>query len=164
MNIFVTSNCPIESARYLDDKRIVKMSLETAQMLSTVLQCHGICDDRLYKPTHTNHPANVWARETNLNYLWLLAHFEELLEQYTLRYSKKHASGRLLPVFYEYLDVLPEGRLTPFVNCAANDSKGVSFKHIEDTTTAYKLYLLERWKKDVRTPTWFKKPVLETEE
>ena len=36
MNIFVTSLCPKESAYCLPDKHIVKMPLETCQMLSIV--------------------------------------------------------------------------------------------------------------------------------
>ena len=36
MNIFVTDRCPIQSARNLPDKHIVKMPLETCQMLSII--------------------------------------------------------------------------------------------------------------------------------
>ena len=36
MNIFVTDFCPIKSAQVLPDKHIVKMPLETCQMLSIV--------------------------------------------------------------------------------------------------------------------------------
>ena len=36
MNVFVTEPCPYESARVLPDKHIVKMPLETCQMLSMV--------------------------------------------------------------------------------------------------------------------------------
>jgi hypothetical protein len=37
MNIFVTSDCPKLSAQALDNKRVVKMVLETAQLLSTAI-------------------------------------------------------------------------------------------------------------------------------
>jgi hypothetical protein len=50
--------------------------------------------------------------------------------------------------------LIPEGKLTPMPNCAANKEKGVSFKHIDDTCTAYQLYLNERWEGDKREPTW----------
>lgn len=160
MNIFATSYCPVECAEFLDDKRTVEMCLETAQMLSTALRCHGVNDDNLYKSTHQNHPANVWVRATNLNFAWTLAHFESLLDQYTARYGKRNPSERLLPLFYEYMEVIPVGPLQEFVNCAANKEKGVDFKDIKPVTTAYKKYLIERWRHDKLTPTWFKQPVI----
>lgn len=164
MNIFATSVCPVESASFLDDKRIISQTKESAQMLCTALREHGIEDERLYKSTHKNHPANVWCRTTNMNFTWLLTHFEALLDQYTARYGKRHASERLLPLFYEYMDVIPVGTLQNFANCAANKEFGVDFKDIKPVTLAYKKYLIERWKRDKLTPTWFKQPIsLETE-
>jgi len=57
MNIFVTSNCPKLSAQALDNKRVVKMVLETAQLLSTAIFINStITYDNLYKPTHVKHP------------------------------------------------------------------------------------------------------------
>ena len=62
MNIFVTSNCPILSAQALDNKRVVKMVLETAQVLSTAIFINsGITYDGIYKPTHLKHSCTIWA-------------------------------------------------------------------------------------------------------
>jgi hypothetical protein len=57
MNIFVTSICPIESVQALDNKRLIKMILESAQILSTAIwlnskQSHS----ELYRATHIKHP------------------------------------------------------------------------------------------------------------
>lgn len=153
MNIFVTSKCPIESAKFLDDKRCVKMCLETAQLLATAInECGG---SATYKSTHKNHPSAVWVRETCTNYHWTLAHFRALCAEYTARYDKTHKCLTYLTEFIDGAKLIPAGELTEFVNCAANKSKGVSYKHIVDTTVAYQLYLNDRWDSDVRTPTWY---------
>lgn len=157
MNIFVTSACPIESARNLDDKRVVKMVLETAQMLSTAARYHGYTGTDLYKPTHANHPCNVWARTTSANYTWLWEHMYALAVEYRKRYGRMHKSATLLGLLYHCRHLIPEGAQTPFANCAANAEKGVNYKHVANVYTAYKLYLADRWTTDARTPTWYKR-------
>lgn len=154
MNIFVTSSEPMECAQYLDDKRVVKMVLETAQMLSTAARECGYEGDDIYKSTHKNHPCNVWARETKQNYLWLLRHFQCLCAEYTHRYGKVHKSSLLYPSLLVLANMIPEGEMTPFANCAANDGLGISYKHIPCTFTAYRLYLADRWLHDKKKPTW----------
>jgi malate/lactate dehydrogenase len=49
MNIFATSPCPIQSAKALDDKRIVKMCSESLQLLVTALHANVIGDIGLTK-------------------------------------------------------------------------------------------------------------------
>lgn len=154
MNIFITDKCPIKSAKYLDTKRVNKMILESAQMLSTAIRLQGIEDPALYKSTHQNHPSNVWARKTRQNFLWLLRHFKALVEEYKFRRGKVHKSYLLYITFIKYADIFPNLGLTEFANCAANDSKGISYKHIADVTKAYQLYLNDRWETDKLTPTW----------
>lgn len=158
MNIFVTSDSPIESARYLDDKRVIKMCTESAQMLSTAirLKTDYPLKDELYKVTHINHPCNKWTMESQQNYQWLLLHFIELCNEYTRRYGKVHASMSLLKHFEYNKYSLPDIGLTSYANCAARQDLGISFKHLKDTKLAYKLYLKERWKLDKRIPTWYK--------
>lgn len=152
MNIFVTDKCPNQSAIYLDDKRKNKMCLESAQMLATAICTYG--GQATYKPTHLNHPSNVWCRTTRENYRWLLRHFAAFCRDYTRRTGKTHGCAKYTREFIKGLQIMPQGGLTPFANCAANESKGVSFKHILDTPTAYKLYLEQRWKNDIIPPKW----------
>lgn len=162
MNIFVTSTNPKECAEFLDDKRCIKMLLETAQMLSTVVRSYdNDFADRynLYKSTHANHPCNVWAKESIVNFTWLTRHMFYLGQSYTKRYNKVHKSMTLLPAFIKfindnasYTDKIKEP--TAFVNCAANKEHGVDFKHFTNTTLAYQLYLNARWDTDKRQPTW----------
>lgn len=51
MNIFATDPCPIKSAQFLDDKRVIKMILESAQMLCTALHQLGYDKEIPYKQT-----------------------------------------------------------------------------------------------------------------
>jgi hypothetical protein len=154
MNIFVTSSCPIESAEYLDDKRCIKMCLETAQLLSTALRVNGYKGEGVYKIAHLNHPSNVWCRTTQGNYKWLLEHFEALCNEYNRRTGKIHASFKLLPIFQDNIGLIPKGERTAFSNNARNLTKGVDFTHETDVTLAYQMYLSSRWESDKREPKW----------
>lgn len=59
-------------------------------------QSFYIGNQRIYSATHANHPSAVWARQTTGNYdwLWRLAMF--LLEEYTHRYHREHASRHVI--------------------------------------------------------------------
>jgi hypothetical protein len=154
VNIFATSQCPIESAKFLDDKRANKMCLETAQLLSTALRVNGYRGDDIYKIAHLNHPSSIWTRETQGNYKWLLEHFRALCDEYTRRTGKIHASSKLLPIFEQNVSLIPVGEQLPFSNNARNLTKGVDFTHESNVTLAYQLYLSTRWESDKREPKW----------
>lgn len=150
MNIFVTSKDPFESAKYLDDRRVNKMILESVQILSTALILKGI--DAPVRMSHVNHPCSVWCRSTRENYLWLCDHLEGLLNEKFNRYHKEHSYRKHLDYLRQQSKHIPSLMLTPFVNCAANKEYGLNFHNIKDTCLAYKLYLQERWKMDRNTP------------
>lgn len=158
MNIFVTDPDPIVSAQNLDSKRVVKMILESAQMLCTALHQHGASHLAKYKATHLNHPSNVWARTTRTNYEWLLKHMEALCAEYTKTYNRKHNCEAMLPDLTLGATYIPQGPLTPFANCAARKDMNIDYKHISDVHLAYKMYMLKRWNKDTRTPSWHRVP------
>ena len=61
MNIFILDESPIISAQMQCDKHIVKMPLETAQMLCSVWHRYGQADRVPYKEAHRNHPCTLWA-------------------------------------------------------------------------------------------------------
>jgi CHAD domain-containing protein len=111
MNIFYLDKNPVIAAQMSCDKHVVKMILETAQLLSTahrVLDGKEYIDARsgrrikrwklrrtshekvVYKATHVNHPSAKWARVSRQNYLWLYEHFLGLCAEYTWRYGKVH--------------------------------------------------------------------------
>lgn len=111
MNIFYISDNPVQAAQWMVDKHVVKMILESAQLLSTAhrlldgemlvsksktgrnVKRYTLPDARdaiIYQATHVNHPSAVWCRQSVENYNWLVDHFMALLEEYTYRYGKIH--------------------------------------------------------------------------
>lgn len=125
MNIFILNNDPVIAAQEQCDKHVVKMIVESAQMLSTVhrmvdgvmerrpsksgamLQYWKLDDERediLYKACHFNHPSTIWTREGCCNYTWHYKHFIALCDEYTYRYGKTHSTDTKLR---EILSSLP---------------------------------------------------------
>lgn len=117
MNIFYIEKDPQTCAQSHNDKHVVKMILEYAQLLSTAHRIidgtvtvglsksgrkqtrYALPDDRdgvLYSATHVNHPSAKWARDSLANYSWLYQMWSFLMEEYTHRYGKQHSSERLL--------------------------------------------------------------------
>lgn len=138
MNIFHVDHNPAKAARMLADKHVVKMVLESAQMLSTV---HHLTDsefcDTLYKPTHKGHPCTVWVKESKGNYKWLFKHLVGLLNEYTFRYSKIHKTSRLLDNLCKYPDI-PSIGLTDQPQCMYDECKQ------KDLVEAYRSYYRAR--------------------
>lgn len=158
MNIFVTHPSPAVSALWLDDSRLNKMILESAQMLSTAIRTvtdndASICEG-LYRKTHTNHPCNIWVRETRANFMWLVAHASTMANYKATRDGKRHRSMEIIVNALRRSRVIPEGEQTPFANSAANQDHGVDFKSEPNTYSAYRKYLVARWLSDKRMPTW----------
>lgn len=96
MNIFYLSNDPEECAQYHVDKHVVKMTLETAQLLSNA---HHMLDGAqvikpIYKLTHKNHPSAIWVRSSKEHYNWLWKLLDCLCKEYTYRYTKVHKIER----------------------------------------------------------------------
>jgi len=153
MNIFVTSTNPAECAHYLDDKRVVKMVLESTQLLCTAINEHGGTSP--YRSTHKNHPCSVWVRENYSNWKWLWEHAMALAWEYSTRYNKIHKCQAILEALLPFgLHWIPSGELTSFPNCARNKSLNLDYTHVENTQIAYQLYLNDRWDLDKRKPTW----------
>ena len=92
MNIFYLHENPDISAKAMTNKHVVKMILESAQMLSTAHHVLDGYNELLYKKTHENHPSSVWVRISKQHYQWLLEHFIALSKEYTRRYHKEHKS------------------------------------------------------------------------
>ncbi len=154
MNIFVLDEDPKVAATYHCDKHVVKMILETAQMLSTVHRHFQTSQSlEVYKSVHVNHPATRWAGSTAGNYAWLLALGTELCHEYTYRYEKRHKTQDLLT---GPLLMIPEAlrqERTSFVQCIPERYK------CGDAVTAYRQYYLgeklhfARWSKR-SSPYW----------
>lgn len=116
MNIFVLDYDPVRCAQAHGDKHVVKMILETAQLLSTAHYCvDAKVPEGVYKPTHVNHPCAVWCRQNVGNYFWLHELGVALCTEYTHRYGKVHKTQDVMsklerPPRY----ITPSGVRTPF--------------------------------------------------
>jgi hypothetical protein len=158
MNIFFLDKDPQLAAEYHHDKHVVKMILETAQLLSTA---HRVIDgeqyidqstgrkikrwkmndefmeDRLYKATHINHPSNVWARECHENYQWLYKLFVCLCHEYTHRYGKVHATcTKLAVVLSQSPRNIKHGEMTKMPQAMPDEYR------TEDSVQAYRNYYI----------------------
>lgn len=137
MNIFVLDLHPVAAAKQQCDKHIVKMVLESAQMLSTahrvldgtltripsksgktMVKAWELPDEResiLYNAVHVGHPCTVWSMESSANYQWHFEHFRALAEEFQYRYDKQHKSWVYLWDALQYApENIPDGPLTPF--------------------------------------------------
>jgi hypothetical protein len=115
VNIFVLDRDPQAAALAHCDTHVVKMILETTQILCTVRHQAGDPVPDGYKPTHANHPCTKWAAASLANYNWLHLLLFWLHAEYEHRYpGKVHASWRLLIPLAPSLP-MEGGTMTPFV-------------------------------------------------
>ena len=128
MNIFYFYDSPVASAEAQPDKMLVKMPLETAQMLCTAhreLDGDEYADEvGLYKRAYWNHPCTVWARQKKLNYLWLYTHFLALGSEYKFRYGREHASiTKLAKPLQKVPDNILNKGMTPLAQAMPDEYK-----------------------------------------
>jgi Pyrimidine dimer DNA glycosylase len=133
MNIFALDANPIIAAKLHLDKHVVKMPLETAQILCTVQRKYGNENVR-YKSTHVNHPCTIWAGESVDNYNWLVALGLALCEEYTYRYGKIHACEEVIRSVGEAPNGMPQVGLTQFALAMPDDVKS------DDVIMSYREY------------------------
>lgn len=107
MNIFWLDEDMQKCAEYHCDKHVVKMLLESVQILSTVLHLAGI-ENVPYKPTHTKHPCTLWAAYCNDNFKKLTLLATKLSNEYTHRYGKRHKSTDALVEIFKLTNMNTE--------------------------------------------------------
>ena len=86
MNIFILDTDIQKCAQYHCDQHVVKMILESVQLLCTALNKKGF--DTPYKSTHVNHPSVLWVEASYDNFLWLKQLTLALNTEYKFRYNK----------------------------------------------------------------------------
>ena len=155
MNIFVTDSCPIQSARNLPDKHIVKMPLETCQMLSIIYSDWYYGVGKLYKSDGTpyrtahgafrSHPCTIWAAENQYNLAWLIQHGLALCGEYTSRYGKVHTCQDVLyqavHIYQACFDMYLDHAYVKVTDFTRAMPESIKFDTTIDTITAYKQYL-----------------------
>ena len=161
MNIFILDEDPAEAARQQCDKHVVKMIVESAQMLSTAHRMlDGYKDKRLsksgkrmvnywvhpnknlentlYKAVHHNHPCTVWTMESSANYNWHYQHFIALCTEYQHRYNKIHSTQNLLEeLLLNKPNNIPSKDLTPFALAMKHEPQCI---HEGQAVRSYRLY------------------------
>jgi len=155
MNIFVLSEDPVEAAQMQCDRHVVKMALETAQLLCSPHE-PGAAP---YRRTHYNHPSAVWARATYENYEWLVVHGVALCDEYTRRYGKQHKSREIITWARDNAMplALPTRGLTPFALAMPDKYKS------DNATEAYRAYYINEkariatWRPPSTPPYWWPK-------
>jgi hypothetical protein len=176
MNIFYLDHDVRKCAEMHNDRHVVKMILEYAQLLSTAHRIldgvlstgvsasgrkktvYVLADNRdtvLYSATHVNHPSAVWVRQSDKNYDWLFALFQALMDEYTYRYDKVHACSKLEMHLARIPNNIPWKPFTEPTPAMPDD-----VKVLNDSILSYRNYYihnkthLANWKKrDV--PEWY---------
>jgi hypothetical protein len=154
MNLFVLDEDIETSARYLDDKRINKMMLETLQVISTVLHSYGL--PVKYKPTHAKHPVTLWTGDTAGNMVYMCRYYIALSNERMYRLGRTHKCDEVFqemqPTIMKYIAMRSNLETTPFANCSL-------FKDESNIVTAYRKTMIHKWTNDKRKPTWTKREV-----
>lgn len=159
MNIFFLHLDPRTCAQYHLDKHVVKMILESCQLLCTA---HWVHPNGTYTPpykiTHKNHPSAIWTRASLSNYLWLCKLALELCSEYTFRYGKIH---KCQPIAEELLQHYPQIQDIGFTTPAL--AMPDTYKCVDAVESYRAYYLFEKtkiltWKK--RSPPPFYEELL----
>lgn len=153
MNIFILDRDTQLCAGYHLDKHVVKMPLESAQMLCTAVIFHG--GTAPYKQAHKNHPCSIWTRETRQNFLWLVDLGLELCHEYRFRYGKVHKCYHIINQCFRLSKHIPESSFTDFAQAMPDKYK------CHDAVDAYRAYYIHdkasmaAWR-DRDIPEWWK--------
>lgn len=157
MNIFYLHYVPAICALFHVDRHVVKMILETAQLLFGVW--HVVDPNHeLYVPTyrltHKNHPCAKWARASTANYAWLCELGMALCREYTHRYGKTHKCEAYIADLRANVPPLPRVGFTAVAQAMPDEHKDA-----RDPVRAYRRYYalgkahLHRWKRR-EPPAW----------
>lgn len=186
MNIFYLDKDPVIAAQMCCDKHVVKMIIESAQMLSTA---HRILDGTqyldktangrnikrwrlqnktnenfIYKASHVNHPSTVWVMQSAYNYMWLYNHMLELNEEFKRRYNhtENHMTIRKLKTILHRppMNISLSKLLTDPTPAMPDECKIPG-----DVVGSYRKYYVEKkqqlatWKSPGVMPDWFKEAI-----
>jgi hypothetical protein len=154
MNIFVLDRNPEKAAADHCDKHVVKMVLESGQLLATA---HHLSKPRKALPpikaTHANHPCAIWVRSSLANYRWLARLATALAREYTRRYGRIHSWQEHIEWLAAHEPRLPDIGLTPFAQAMPEHYRN------KNAVRAYRAYYrgekvsFARWK--TRPPRWW---------
>ena len=182
MNIFYLDKDPVKAAEMSCDKHVIKMILESAQMLcSAKRRLDGIEyyaktkngrkikryrlenpneEAVIYKAGWLNHPSTQWVMKSAYNYRWLYNHMMALNEEYKKRYNKNvdHVSIQKLK------DLLKEPPKNANLNAIGTDATPAMPDECivpGDSVASYRKYYIMKknrfatWKQPAVVPQWY---------
>ncbi|RLI62953.1 MAG: hypothetical protein DRO67_06550 [Candidatus Asgardarchaeum californiense] len=133
MNIFYLDRDPVKAAKIQYNKHVVKMILESAQMLCTAHHHYDNGHNVPYKKAHYNHPSTIWCRQNAKQYMWLYNHMLALGEEYTKRYKKTHLTITKCKEPLKHLPMgIPDSTFTEPPQCMPDE-----YKVKDDSLSAY---------------------------
>jgi len=148
MNIFFLDNDIQKSVQSHCDKHVVKLILESYQMLT-------VCSH-----AYIHHPMTQWVRFTRQNFEYCQQYFILLLDEYKYRYDRQHSYAALVSNIV-HDDNLSSGGMTPPPLCMPR--KCIVYG-LDNPVTSYRNYyrykdrnqFIMRWtRRDV--PVWMNK-------
>lgn len=183
MNIFVLDKSPKISAEFHCDKHVVKMILESGQMLCASHWLHLLNEyypgkkeefkrvkdmqkwlienipkekQPPWKLSHINHPCTIWTNNSLSNYFWHHELSKSLCVEYTKRYGRVHSSEIIIDWLGKNKPVkMTDKGLTQFVICMKEE-----YKISEDPVLCYRNYYIKdksrfaKWKLN-NQPYWW---------
>jgi len=177
MNIFVLHEKPDIAATMMCDKHVVKMIVESAQMLSTAHRVldgeqyvelsasnrrikrwkspYKLMENMLYKASFVGHPCTKWVMQNDKNYYWLSEHAYELCREYSRRYNKVHKTDNMISLIRHRkpTNISIANSITPFAQAMPEQYKN------PDAVKAYRAYYhgekagFATWK--TQAPDWW---------
>ena len=146
----------IKSAQSQDNYRVVKMTLESCQLLCTGLNILYGEKVSPYRTTHANHPSTLWVRESSDNFERLIEHTMALLDEYSERFNKIHKCSNVLDTIVSLYNpnMFPQKKETSLPLCMPDEFTESC------TVESYRRFYASkpniRYPKE-KIPTWFVK-------
>lgn len=156
LNIFILDENPEQAAKWLCDKHVVKMIIETAQLLCSSHWKNGTTAP--YKLSFPNHPCTKWTEKSLSNYEWLVKHGIALCQEYTERYGKIHKTQSVIEWCFNNKPNIPDIGLTPFVAVIKKNLWETCFVENNPVQTYRNYYIFDKarfakWKQN--KPFWW---------
>jgi hypothetical protein len=159
----------VKSAQSQDNLRVVKMILESCQILSTVLNEQGL--DAPYRSFNPKHPSCLWAAESASNYMNLALHCQAMIDEYEHRFNKTHKCQAVLKTLIDMFDpdLFPTTECTPLRlampdefrpkhQVSGSDVKVTHSSHraVEAYRAYYHSKQFAKWEKGTPAPDWWR--------
>ena len=146
----------VKSAQSQDNYRVVKMILESCQMICTTLNEQAGEQITPYRSTHKGHPSTKWVMASSANFEALLEHTLAMLEEYTERFNKIHKCTHVLKKCIELYNPSLFPSKEPTRLPLAMPYEFQSDNIVESYRRFYASKAKIRYPKD-KVPSWFKR-------